>query len=412
MNKPLKRNFEVTEAKREQVPLLVGLFGPSGGGKTFSALRLASGIQEVVGGDICVIDSESRRALHYADQFKFKHMQFNAPFGSLDYLEAIRAAAKFAKTIVVDSMSHEHEGAGGYLETHESELQRLAGDDYSKRQRQNFSAWVKPSMERRALINGILQVNANMIFCFRAKEKLKIIPGKQPVELGWMPIAGEEFLFEMTTAALLTPASGGVPRWTTEFDGERSVMKLPKQFRGVLNDGKPMSEEHGRALAQWAGAGAISSQQGGAAVARETHNLEVAGSNPAPATSSSVRVTDDAPAADAPPSPAGAPNPDAVAWGLDDDGHRLFWEPDAPNILPLPYDDDPASAWQTLAKALRTLIERAPTVGMKWKWHDLNIAEIRKKSEKLADWIRQAVPNPLDDSAAAKTPATAGAEEF
>jgi hypothetical protein len=111
------RVFEDHEAKRGAVPLLVGLVGPSSGGKTFSALRLATGIQRVTGGDIFVIDTESRRSLHYADQFKFRHVPFPAPFGPLDYLAAIEYCVKRgAKVVIVDSMSHEHEGPGGVLE--------------------------------------------------------------------------------------------------------------------------------------------------------------------------------------------------------------------------------------------------------------------------------------------------------
>ena len=95
-------------------PILIGLVGPSGSGKTYSALRLATGIQSVVGGDIFVIDTEARRSLHYADKFNFRFLQFDPPFGPLDYLAAIRhCVSKGAKTIVVDSMSHEHEGKGG-----------------------------------------------------------------------------------------------------------------------------------------------------------------------------------------------------------------------------------------------------------------------------------------------------------
>ena len=126
MNAPA-RKFDDVPAVREQVPLLIGLMGPSGSGKTYSALRLATGIQEVTGGEIYVIDTEARRALHYAEQFKFRHVQFDAPFGSLDYLAAIKhCVAKGAKVIVIDSMSHEHIGPGGYLLTQDAEVQRLA----------------------------------------------------------------------------------------------------------------------------------------------------------------------------------------------------------------------------------------------------------------------------------------------
>jgi hypothetical protein len=244
--------FAIKPAVREQVPVMVGLMGASGSGKTYSALRLAAGIQRVTGGDICVIDTESRRALHYADDFKFLHMQFDAPFGPLRYLEAIKAAYDAgARTIVVDSMSHEHEGPGGVLEMHDKEVQRLGGGE-----RHNFPAWAKPKAERRQMINGILQVNANFIFCFRAKEKTK--PGtdangrKALVEQGYMPIAGEEFVFEMTMNALLLPGSAGVPVWQSQYPGERAMMKLPRQFVDVMADGRQLDEAIGQSLAEWA----------------------------------------------------------------------------------------------------------------------------------------------------------------
>src|SRR5271156_81150 len=133
MNAPL-RTFEAKPAVREHVPLLVGLMGCSGSGKSYSALRLATGIQQVTGGDIYAIDTEARRLLHYADQFKFKHIQFDPPFGSLDYLAAIKHCVdQGANVIVIDSMTHEHSGPGGYLQTQEAEVDRMAGSDYAKR---------------------------------------------------------------------------------------------------------------------------------------------------------------------------------------------------------------------------------------------------------------------------------------
>lgn len=244
-------------AVREQVPILVGLCGPSGSGKTYSALRVAQGMQSLTGGDIAVIDTEARRALHYADQFRFLHVDFRAPFGSLDYLEAIQYAhGKGARNIVVDSASHEHEGPGGLLESHEAEIQRLAGSDHARRERVKMLAWQRPKAARRRLLNTLLQLDGNFIFCFRAKEKIKMQPGKEPLHLGWMPIAGEEWVFEMVLNILLYPASGGVPTWRTNEPGERQMMKLPAQFRALFGATRPLDEEHGRALAEWARGGA------------------------------------------------------------------------------------------------------------------------------------------------------------
>lgn len=258
MNAPV-RKFEALPAVRDHVPLLIGLIGPSGSGKTYSALRLATGIQQVTGGDIYGIDTEARRMLHYAEHFKFKHLQFDAPFGSYDYQAALEhCVGEGAKVIVVDSMSHEHEGPGGMLDYHDMELDRLAGNDWAKRERVKMLAWQRPKAARRKLINRMLQLNANFIFCFRAKQTVKPlkVEGKtEIVPMGFMPIAGEEFLFEQTVNCLLLPKAGGVPTWQSENVGERMMMKLPKQFEQLFADRQPLSENTGRALAQWAAGG-------------------------------------------------------------------------------------------------------------------------------------------------------------
>lgn len=250
------RTFTDTEATRVEVPLAIGLFGPSGGGKTMSAHRLAAGIQRVTGGDIYMIDTESRRGLHYADRFKFRHVEFGAPFSSLDYLAAIEhCVKKGAKVVIVDSMSHEHEGPGGVLEWHQSEVDRMAGGDHRKAERVKMLAWSKPKAARRRLINTVLQLPVTTIFCFRAKQKLKIVRGEEPKPLGWMPIAGEEFIYEMTTSILLPPAADGVPDWHPAEEGSREIIKLPTQFRTLFGQRAQLSEDIGEAMARWAKGG-------------------------------------------------------------------------------------------------------------------------------------------------------------
>lgn len=251
------RTFNDAPAIREKTPILVGLVGPSGTGKTFSALRLAAGFQRITGGETFVIDTEARRSLHYAEKFKFRHVPFGQPFSPLDYLAAIEhCLKKGATTIVVDSMSHEHEGPGGVLEMHESELDRMAGQDWGKREKLNMLAWAKPKQQRRRLINAILQMSCNFVFCFRAKEKIKLRPGQAPEPLGYMPIAGEEFIFEMTLKCLLLPGANGVPTWQPQMIGEKAMTKLPEQFRALFSTSPPpqLTEDVGEQLARW-GAG-------------------------------------------------------------------------------------------------------------------------------------------------------------
>jgi hypothetical protein len=187
------RTFEDKPATRERVPLLIGITSVSGAGKTYSALRLATGIQRVVGGDIWGIDTEARRMLHYADKFKFRHIDFKPPFGPLDYLAAIEHAVTLgAKVLVLDSMTHEHSGVGGVMDQVDAVLdakleRELERDpDMPDWKRENFRkknfilALVKPMTVRKRLNARIVQLGIIAIFCYRALDRIKPIPGKEP----------------------------------------------------------------------------------------------------------------------------------------------------------------------------------------------------------------------------------------
>lgn len=256
-----ERIFNAKPAVLSAMPLFIGLTGPSSSGKTTSALRLATGIQRVVGGDIDLIDTENKRALMYSKNFKFNHVEFEPPYDPLDYLAALAQSAKRgAKTVIVDSASHEHEGIGGLLDAHERELDRIAGDDWRKRQACAMLAWQKPKAGRRKLLQGLTRLGVNVIMCFRAKTTSKPIKDKngktEIVPMGFMPIAGDEFVYEMTLGCLLLPCSDGVPTWRTENIGEKMAIKLPLQFREMIREGEPLSEDIGQKLAEWAQGGA------------------------------------------------------------------------------------------------------------------------------------------------------------
>lgn len=259
MNSPVTRIFEAKPAIRSQVPLLIGIVGPSGSGKTKSALRLATGIQRVTGGEVYGVDTEADRMLHYADDYpRLMHVPFGAPFDALSYLAAVEyCVKKGAKTVILDSASHLHEGAGGTLEMHEAECERLQkawarNGEPATRDKVQMAAWQRPKQELRKFLNTVLQMKVNTIWCFRAKDKLKIVPGKQPQVLGFMPIAGDEMIYEMTLNCLLYPNSGGVPSWHPEEMGERAVVKLPQQFKALFAESKPLDEDIGQKLAEWA----------------------------------------------------------------------------------------------------------------------------------------------------------------
>jgi ABC-type oligopeptide transport system ATPase subunit len=242
----LRRVFKDTPATRKPTPTLLGVVGPSRSGKTFSALRLATGLQRITPGEIFMIDSEADRGVHYADRFTYRHIPFAAPFSPYDYMAAIKHCVdRGAKHIIIDSMSHEHEGPGGVLEHHAAEVERLGGGE-----KNNFSAWNKPKSARRALINYIIQQKCNFVFCFRAKEKTKIENGKL-TEMGFQAIAGEEFLYEMTQNFLLLPGAKGSPTWKSNYPGEQELIQRMEQFAPLYEKKITLDEDTGEYIGRW-----------------------------------------------------------------------------------------------------------------------------------------------------------------
>lgn len=258
--------FIAQPAKKEEVPLLVGLAGPSGSGKTYTALELATGIAQVKEGPIVVIDTENRRALHYANDFDFLHMPFEPPFRSLRYRAALEAAeALNPSCIIIDSMSHEHEGEGGLNDFHAECLAKMvkrarqydeSSSDYVLENRYKMQAWQEPKGERNKLRSYLTRTSASIIMCFRTKETAK--PEKndkgklEVMDMGFSAIAGPEFVYEATVSALFMPSSGGVPTWQSEKPGEQRAIKLPGWARPIFKPGQRITRDHGRQLAEWA----------------------------------------------------------------------------------------------------------------------------------------------------------------
>lgn len=253
------RTFEAKPARRERTPLIVGIVSPSGAGKTKSALRLADGFARVVPGPVVVVDTEAGRAKHHSDVHKFLHIDMAPPFGPADHVAAWREALRHnPSTIIQDSMSHEWEGPGGILEMHEEQLQKKAGDDQGKRDRNNMAAWIKPKAEHNKMKQFILQQRVNWIFCFRAKEKIKPVRGGEPIDLGWQALGAEDLIYEMLLKVLLFPGAEGKPTWRSDKMGEQALMKLPGWFRDLFAQPRQLDEDIGEQLARWAAGADVS----------------------------------------------------------------------------------------------------------------------------------------------------------
>lgn len=242
-------SFEFRDAVRQDVPLLVLLAGGTGSGKTESALRLATGLAN--GQPFAVIDTERGRALHKADDYKFKHCAFEEPFTPERYVEAIEAAdALGVPVIVVDSGSHEYEGAGGVLDIQEEAYQRLGAREAVK-----MVSWAEAKQRHKLWRNALLRTRAHVIVCHRAEDKIEIgkdggktvIRPKQSLTGldGWVPICEKRLPFEATISLLFTADKPGVPK----------PIKLEARHAALVSLTEQVSEATGRALAAWAAGG-------------------------------------------------------------------------------------------------------------------------------------------------------------
>jgi hypothetical protein len=242
-------------AVREHVGLWINVIGGTGSGKTYSAMRLASGMAGEKA--FAVIDTENRRALHYAGQFRFDHADLRAPFRPEAYAEAITAADKAGyPVIVVDSGSHVWAGDGGVLDWQEAELDRMAGDDWKKREACKMAAWIKPKMAHKQMVQKLLGVRAHIILCLRAEQKVEMVrddKGKMVIQEkhsltglhGWIPICEKNLPFEATASFLLTADKPGIPQ----------PIKLQEQHKPMVRLNTALDESAGRGLAQWAAGG-------------------------------------------------------------------------------------------------------------------------------------------------------------
>jgi hypothetical protein len=239
-------SFTFRPAVRENTPTIIGLAGPSKSGKTYSALRLAMGLSN--GGQVAMINTEGPRGHQYAEKFKYVAADMGEPFSMKRYEEAIKDASAIKPAVlIIDSMSHAHEGTGGMLDQHETELDRMAGQDFVKRQKMTWAAWVKPKGDEAGMVNTMLQVGCHIILCFRAKEKIKIVKGKEPVDLGWQPIASDRIHFETLFTLTLPPHSLGTP--------DMDVSDLRDPFDKIIPRGKQLDENLGKLILEWSANG-------------------------------------------------------------------------------------------------------------------------------------------------------------
>ena len=234
------------KAKRENIWVKILNIASSGGGKTFSSLRMATGFAKEMSKEtgeecrIAFIGSESRRALYYADEFDFDYMEIKAPYTPEKYVDALDEAIDNGyKLVVLDSLTHEWSGKGGCLEIHS----KIPGNSYT--------AWQKVTPRHDKCMDKIIDSPIHIFGTVRGKDKYvleevngKSIPKKVP--LGYQQRDDLEYLFTCSFV----------------IEKDSHIAESVKDNTHIFeNTNDILTEKHGELLFKWANSGDVSSKK-------------------------------------------------------------------------------------------------------------------------------------------------------
>lgn len=176
------------KATRKKAKLKLAITGSSGSGKTYGALRLASGMSSKV----AYIDTENGSASLYSDRFAFDVLDIAPPYNHEKFVDAIKAAVNGGyEVVVIDSASHFWEGVLAYKDA----LDKRGGNSYTN--------WNEAGNKFKGILDAVLQSPIHIICCMRSKmdyvletnEKGKQVPRK----IGLAPIMRDNIEYEFTT---------------------------------------------------------------------------------------------------------------------------------------------------------------------------------------------------------------------
>lgn len=164
-------NLIIKKAEKKQALLKACLVGPSGAGKTFTALTFARELAQ--GGKILVLDSEKGSASLYSDLFEFDVIELWSrdesrrpiadPFSPEKYMEAIRLAEENGYAVlIIDSLTHVWNDEGGFLDI----VNRTAARKYKNN---SYSAWIDVDPLYRRFLNTITDARLHIICTMRSK---------------------------------------------------------------------------------------------------------------------------------------------------------------------------------------------------------------------------------------------------
>ena len=204
------------KAKREQVWLKVLLSGASGCGKSYSALKMATGIAKKCNSGIAYIGTEGSRNKYYANEFDYDLLELEEPFECEKYMAAIDEAVDAGyKVLIIDSMTHEW---------------KWLNDIHDKMPGNSFTNWGKLKPRHHKFMDKVLNSPIHIIATARGKDDwvLEDKNGKQvPKKVGMGQQQDKDISYEYTVSLMIsqdTHVASADKDNTHLFDGRFEVL--------------------------------------------------------------------------------------------------------------------------------------------------------------------------------------------
>lgn len=184
-----------SRATKAQAKARIAFSGPSGAGKTYWSLQMATALVAETGGKIALIDTERSSASLYADKFEFDTLSMSPPYHPDRLVEVLKVAKDEGYAVVViDSLTHFWNGKGGVLEIVEDAKGRVGGNQ--------FQAWAVGTPIYQAMLDALLAFDGHIIVTMRAKTEYameKNERGKTEIrKVGMAPIMRDGIEYEFT----------------------------------------------------------------------------------------------------------------------------------------------------------------------------------------------------------------------
>ena len=227
---PRSRAQLLRPAMRPQTHAKILLAGPSGSGKSLTALRIARGLAGP-GGRIAGIDSEHNRLAFYAEHVEFDVLDWEAPYDPADLCATLLDLQQSHQVVVIDSIYHWWGGAGGVLDI----------VDKNAPKGNQFAGWKVGRPEHAALVDTIMGARCHIVAACRAKMAYEQ-QGSKIVQIGEKPQQDDGLVYDLDVGIMQAM--------------NHSFEVVTSRLGDALPQGKvwqgDQAEEFGQTYADWA----------------------------------------------------------------------------------------------------------------------------------------------------------------